>query len=188
MTLNLKITAFLLTLFLLITLTPLAFSQEQTIKVGVFDNPPKINIDKNNNVSGIYSSIIESVAKENGWKIEYVIGTFQEHLESAKRGELAILTDVAYSEERAKYLEYNKESIITSHGIIITSTDFHPLLFRELDLKTIATMKGSIFLSEEGYPAMEKLLGIKSNIIQTEDYESAFLLLDEKKNRRNNCK
>ncbi len=178
---NQKIFVLLIFLFLAIFLAQFVFADEQTIKIGVFDNPPKINIDENENVSGIYSTIIEYIAKKEGWKIEYVIGTFQENLEKAEKGEIDVLADVSYTEERAKYLDYPNESVITSYGIVITNPNFQPVLFRELDKKTIATLKGSVFLSTDGYPALEKLLKIKSNLIQTPNYETAFLMLDEGK-------
>ncbi len=168
----------LLIVVLIIFSTASIFAAGEIVKVGIFDNPPKIFIDENKTVSGIYTAIIEYIAGKESWKIEYVYGTFQENLERVRKGEIDILVDVAYNEERAKYLEYNKEAVLTSYGVIFTKPDFKPVSFRELDGKKIATMKGSNFLAEDGYPEIEKLFGIKSNITETSDYETAFFLLE----------
>ena len=167
----------LLILFFLIFSISAVFAAGETIKVGVFNNPPKVYLEENKSVSGIYAAVLDYVAKKEDWNIEYINGTFQENLEALDKNKIDILVDVAYTEERAQYLEYNNESVLISYGVVFTRPDFNPISFRELDGKKIATLEGSSFLSEEGYPEIERLLGIKSKIIPTPSYDSAFLLL-----------
>jgi signal transduction histidine kinase len=169
-----------LTLSTIILSANAADENQFNIKMGIFDNPPKISIDENGNVSGIYSALIENIAGKEGWTVDYVPCALKDCLEMLKRNEIDVLADIGWNEERAEYLEFNKQIVITNYGVVFTDPDFNPLSFRELEGKKVASLEGSVFLSEDGYPAIERLLGIKSVIVPVSDYETGFLLLENK--------
>ena len=39
---------------------------EQTVRVGVYDNPPKVSVDEAGMVSGFYPALLERIASEEG--------------------------------------------------------------------------------------------------------------------------
>jgi len=61
-----------------------------TIKVGIYENQPKFFTDENGNASGFWPDIIEYIASQEKWEIEYVHGTWTECLERLEQNEIAI--------------------------------------------------------------------------------------------------
>ena len=59
----------LLIVFLLIIFGEL---RAQQLRVGVYQNPPLIGMDENNNPEGFFIHILEHIAQEEGWELIYV--------------------------------------------------------------------------------------------------------------------
>ncbi|HUC90060.1 MAG TPA: transporter substrate-binding domain-containing protein [Patescibacteria group bacterium] len=77
-----------------------AGAKAQTVKVGVYDNPPKIYLDKTGKPQGLYADIVNAIAAKEGWNVEYVPGTWNEGLQRLENGQIDIMVDVAVSDER----------------------------------------------------------------------------------------
>lgn len=52
---------------------------------------------------------LQQIAYYAGWEYEYVNGGFNELLEMLKKGEIDIMGNLSYTQERAKYINYAKE-------------------------------------------------------------------------------
>ena len=65
-------------------LMPCLYSKE-TIRVGAYENAPKIFTDESGKVSGFWVDITNYIAKKEDWNIEWVHGTWDECLEDLKR-------------------------------------------------------------------------------------------------------
>ncbi len=59
--------------------------------------------------SGYGYEYLQQVAYYAGWEYEYVNGSFSELLEMLKKGEIDIMGDLSYTEERAKDINFAKE-------------------------------------------------------------------------------
>lgn len=59
--------------------------------------------------SGYGYEYLQQIAYYAGWEYEYVNGSFNELLEMLKNGEIDIMGDLSYTEERAKDINYAKE-------------------------------------------------------------------------------
>ena len=59
--------------------------------------------------SGYGYEYLQQVAYYAGWEYEYVNGTFNELVEMLKNGEIDIMGDLSYTEERAKDIDFAKE-------------------------------------------------------------------------------
>ncbi|MBN2239602.1 MAG: transporter substrate-binding domain-containing protein, partial [Dehalococcoidales bacterium] len=71
------------------------------IRVGIYDNKPKIFVTDDGKASGFWPDIIEYIGSKENWNIEYVYGTWEECMSRLETGEIDVMPDVAYSEERA---------------------------------------------------------------------------------------
>jgi hypothetical protein len=54
---------------------PPAIEAETPVKVGVYQNKPLLFQDENGEINGIFADVLAYVAQEEGWKIEYVMGS-----------------------------------------------------------------------------------------------------------------
>ena len=59
----------------LAALLPLALDAAQTVRVGLYQNSPKIAIGADGRGEGIFADILEAIAAREGWHIEYVPGS-----------------------------------------------------------------------------------------------------------------
>nr|MDO8116128.1 transporter substrate-binding domain-containing protein [Candidatus Sigynarchaeota archaeon] len=84
------------------------------VRVGVYENAPKVFRDENGKWTGFWPDIIEEIAVKEGWIIDYVgffnesypDGPFNESLvEGLGKGKIDIMVDVAFSKDRMQ--KYN---------------------------------------------------------------------------------
>ena len=59
--------------------------------------------------SGYGYEYLQQIAYFSGWKYEYVNGSFSDLLEMLKDGEIDIMGNISYTEERARYIDYATE-------------------------------------------------------------------------------
>jgi ABC-type amino acid transport substrate-binding protein len=80
-----------------------------TVRVGLYENTPKIFTDEKGIASGFWPDIINHVASQEGWKIEYVPGTWTESLQRLEKNEIDVMPDVAYTEARKATYAFSKD-------------------------------------------------------------------------------
>ena len=151
------------------------------IKVGVYENQPKIFTDVQGNVSGFWADIIEYIAAEEGWQIEYVHGTWTECLERLELNEISIMPDVAYSEARDELYDFSHETAYVSWSKVYTQEDSEIQAIPDLEGKTVAVLKGSINVEgPDGIKNLVKAFNVNCTFIETDSYLKVFELVDKK--------
>ena len=60
--------------------------------------------------SGYGYEYLKKISYYTGWKYEYVYGSFSELLEKLKNGEVDLMGNLSYTEDRAKYINFSNES------------------------------------------------------------------------------
>ena len=74
---------------------------KKVVRIG-WHEPPYFITDENGRQSGYSYEYQRKVAAYTGWEYEYVEGSWSELMQMLKAGEIDILSDVSYSEERTK--------------------------------------------------------------------------------------
>lgn len=174
--------SFLIIVLLILILIPIVSSSQNenlTVRVGVYNNPPKVYSDNNGGYKGFYPEIIELIAQNEGWKVEYVFGNWTTCMDRLESGELDIMMDVAYSEERAVIYDFNNETVFNNWGVIYTTMDSMIESLPDLEGKKIAVMRGSIHTEgEQGIDALIKNFNINCTYVEVDSYEDVFRLVD----------
>ena len=151
-----------------------------TIRVGIYDNPPKVYIRENNQVAGFFPDILNHVALQEGWQLEFIYGTWQEALDRLAAAELDVMVDMAYSEERAALYDFSENSVFVNWGTIYTRQGFVANTLFELGSHSIAVMKGSIHTEgAQGIRALLHKFEIPVDFVEVNDYRTVFQLLLE---------
>jgi len=92
------------------------------------------------------------------------------------------MLDVAYSEEREKEFDFNKETVLLNWGVIYVKKDCSINSLLDLRNKKIATMKESIHtIGKNGIIELLKSFNIRADFVITENYEKCFELLANNK-------
>lgn len=169
-----------LIVFFTVPFTALSQSEEELLKVGIYENPPKIFTDEEDVEKGIFPAIIEYIAEQEGWEIEYVNGSFSQGLERLRNGEIDIMQDVAWSEDREDIYAFNNETVVPDWGRLYSRPDMNIQTFLDLEGKRIAVMEEGIYnIGPEGIRTMVDRFEINATFLEYPSYKDIFEALDD---------
>lgn len=173
-----RITFFLITfLMLFFTAAPDLFSQE-TVRIGVYQNPPKIYMDKQGRIRGLFGDIISHIADQEEWETVYVQGTWNELLEKLEAEEIDILPDTAYTEYRAGRYEFSSVEVLNNWSHIYTNQEFRPQSILELKDKKVGVLSGSI--QQRAFMELMESFSIELRFIAMNSYTELFEAAEER--------
>lgn len=155
-----------------------SFSFAITVRVGIYDNPPQVFLS-DGRTSGLYIEVLEKVAKENSWNLDYVFCTFPDHLENLKNGKIDVLVSIAYTQERARIYDYNNEALLLNWSALCVDEEFDYKDITDLNNKTVAVSKSDVY----GQAFLRELqkYSVKAELIEVPDYPNVFRAIKEKR-------
>lgn len=165
----------LLALFMLAVFVPGA-AGEATVRIGLYDNPPKVAIDGKGRPYGIFIDIINHIAGQEGWSVAYVPGTWDACLARLERGDIDLMPDVAYSEPRSRRFDFNRIPVLASWVQIFTREGRTVERFSDLNGMKIAVLQGSI--QREIALDIRHRLGLRFDLIEKPDYPSTIRAIE----------
>lgn len=147
---------------------------DRGVKVGVYQNAPGVFTSPDGQTQGFYIDILNDIAKDAHWQLNFVPGTWSEGLQRLGSGQLDILVGMAFSVERAERYTFTHESVFSNWGqLYVRNSDIQSIL--DLKNRTIAGLKGDIYTIE-----FKKLLddfGVFYQFIETKEYEEAMAMV-----------
>ncbi|MDC7240043.1 MAG: transporter substrate-binding domain-containing protein [Spirochaetales bacterium] len=166
-----KFPASIFLIFLLISTfyTGCSSSIDKTLKVGVYQNIPKVGLNDKGEPVGIFIDILEYIAQKENWELEYITATWPELLEKLDTGVIDIMVDVARSEEREKKYDFNQLSVINSWLQLYTTKNQKITELSGLNGKTIAVLEGSV---QDSYlQNLNKQLSLNIDLVPFNSYQ-----------------
>lgn len=166
-------------LVLFLALPGAAVARVQIVRVGVYQNPPKIFLSKGR-ISGIFGDLIYKLADREGWTIVPVPCKWQQCLSMVRHGKIDLMPDVAFSEQRAKHMRFGKTPALYSWSQLYRNPHTHLLTIHDLAGKRVAVLAGSI---QEHYlkAAVKNLRLSHVQFVATDSFDKAFQLTAEGK-------
>jgi signal transduction histidine kinase len=165
----------LLILFVSVGSAAVAAQDPKIVRVGIYENQPKIFTDDKGNASGFWPDIIEYIASEEGWTIEYKRGTWSECLKMLENNEIDIMPDVAYTEERNRTYNFSHEVVYTSWSSVYSREGANINSIPDLAGKNIAVLKGSVNVEgPEGVKQLVKAYNIDCRFNEVDSYTRVF--------------
>lgn len=76
--------------------------------VGLADNFYPFSIEKNGSKEGITVDILKLISKKSGLKIEFTSNNWPANISSLKNKKIDIITEISYTKERTKYINFTK--------------------------------------------------------------------------------
>ncbi|MDD2331970.1 MAG: transporter substrate-binding domain-containing protein [Candidatus Cloacimonetes bacterium] len=148
-------------------------AQTRNIKVGIYENKPKVFIDEAGNPAGILVDILAGIADNEGWQLQFIPGTWDEGLDRLRSGEIDLMPDVAFTSERATLFSFHKIPVLSSWSQVFSAKNggIHSVL--DLNSRRIAVLEGSI--QKEVTESMVKGFDLSVMIIPYPSFELAFL-------------
>jgi len=141
----------------------------ESVRVGLYPNPPKVFRSANGQPSGFFVDILNNIAKKSDWQIEYVDCEWKACLSALEQGDIDLMPDVAYSEERDKRFDFNREVVLSNWTLLYTKDPRPYTSFLDLNDKRIAVIAGSIQYASIKQHVEE--FGVRPVFIQRENSE-----------------
>ena len=156
-------------------------ADQKIIKVGAYENYPKIYQGENGDISGFWPDLLDYIAKKENWEILYVNGTWKQGLERLKKTEIDIMLDVAFTKERNKVFAFSQIPVLMSWSRIYVhenNRDIHGIT--DLENKRIGALEQSVNLEGEGgIKEILRKFDIKSKFIEYNSYQKVFDSLEK---------
>ncbi len=166
---------------LLILLSVSGAFAAQPLRVGVYQNPPKVFQAADGHATGIFPELLYEIAQEHDWHLDYVWGTWQECLDRLAQGEIDLLVDVAVSEERKQHFAFSSEPVLVDWGTVFSRPDLSVDSFLDLEGRSVAVMRGSIHTEgDQGIRTLLTQFGVTCDFIEVDDYHQVLLLVDSR--------
>ncbi len=145
------------------------------VRVGMYENPPKLYMSPTEKPTGIFPEIINYIARQENWKIEWVLGSWKESIKRLESGEIDIMPDVAFSLERAKKYVFSDEPVFLNWATLYSSSERTISSLIDLEGLRVAVMHGSIHTEgREGIKQQVANFRINCEFIEFSSYSEVF--------------
>ncbi|MTI62453.1 EAL domain-containing protein [Methylophaga sp.] len=142
------------------------------LRVGVYNNPPKLMLNEQQELSGIMGDLLQQIASRENWRIEPVPCTWSACLLMLENGELDLLPDVAKTGSREQRYQFHSEPALMSWSQVYTADDVRLANLLELDGKTVAVLEGSV--QEDYLQNLASNFSLDVNWLPTKNLDAAF--------------
>lgn len=146
--------------------------EAREVRVGVYENPPKLMAGESGRPDGIFGNLLTEIARHEGWSIQPVPCKWESCLEYLQSGKIDLLPDVARSEEREKLFAFHTKAVMHSWSDIYVPSTAQVYSILDFKGKRVAVLAGSI---QENY--LHKLFlgfGIDVDLVPATSFEDGF--------------
>ncbi len=106
--------------FLALARADAAALQPLAVRVGIYEDKPMAYDDAGKR-AGLFSDVLDSIALKEGWRLDYVFGSYNECLERLEKNEIDVMVDAVASDPRAHGFLFNQEAVFVNwEGIYAT--------------------------------------------------------------------
>ena len=147
------------------------------VRAGLYENSPKVGLSSAGKPEGIFVDILEVIAREEGWDLEWVPGTWSEGLARLEAGEIDLMPDVAPIGEREAIFAFNREPVLSSWNQVFARKGSGIRALPGLEGRRVAVLEDSI--QERQFLGLVKSFGMDVAIEAFPDFASAFRAVAE---------
>ncbi len=146
--------------------------QSRTVRVGVYQNEPKIFMDQNGKASGIFIDLLNDIAAQEGWIMVYVPCEWTACLQDLSDGQIDLMPDVAYSVERDAIYDFPKTPVLESWSVVYANPRQSINNISQLDGRRVSVLNGSI--QQTDFAQMMQGYGFKTTLVPADSNDQVF--------------
>jgi signal transduction histidine kinase/DNA-binding response OmpR family regulator/HPt (histidine-containing phosphotransfer) domain-containing protein len=133
-----------LALFVLAACEQSGDASKRVVRVGLYENAPKIFTAQNGKPAGLFVELIDAVAQAENWQLHYVQCEWAACLTELEQGGIDLMPDVAFSIERTRHYDFHKVSVASSWSQIYSHPDLVIQTLGDLAGMRVAILEGGI--------------------------------------------
>ena len=141
------------------------------VRVGLYQNPPKIHYD-DTGPAGIFVDILDVIADDHGWRLEYVPCDWARCLEMLEQGELDLMPDVAITPERQQRFDFHDEEVVSSWSALYAHPRHELGRISDLDGLRVAVLRDSV--QQSVFSQMMDGFAYRVTLVEAESFADAF--------------
>lgn len=119
-------------------------SANHEVRVGLYENPPKLFMGARGEPRGILIELLQEFASREGWTLTYVSCEWSACLDMLAEGKLDLMPDVAINPERLQRFDFHTYPALNSWSQIYRHPDQQIESLLDLQNKRVAVLQGSV--------------------------------------------
>ncbi len=117
---------------------------EAELRVGVYDNAPKVSVDAQGEAGGLFVHLLDSIARREHWQIEYIPCEWAQCLLDLRQGRLDLMPDVALTEMRDEFLDFHQIPVVQGWSQVYAFPQSGFSSLEALGSRRLAVLEGSV--------------------------------------------
>ncbi len=166
------------TVFIVISLlvTGGAFQEApRQVRVGVYENPPKVYTNSDGAIDGFWPAILNDIAIRENWELVWIKCSWEECLDRLEKNQIDLMVDVGVTDERKAKYAFSDETVLVSWTRVYVREGSEIQTILDLDNKKVAGLEGSVnFDGPDGIKALAEEFGISVEFRGMSTYEAVF--------------
>ena len=160
---------------MLLLFSCIAVAHGREVVVGVYQNPPKIAAAADGQPSGIFGDLLTEIAARENWQLKAVQCDWSYCLQLLQAGQIDLLPDVAYNDERAQQMDFHATPALFSWSQLYVSPGVPLRSLHDLAGKTVIVLQGSV--QQQYLQQQLATAAISAQLLQTRSMAEAFAMV-----------
>ncbi len=144
----------------------------EAVRVGIYENAPKVYTDEAGEPAGLFVELIGEIADREGRDLEFVSCDWRVCLERLEAADIDLMPDVAFTGARARRFDFHQVPVAQSWSVILKRSDTPVNALADLDSRRIAILDGGV--QERALARMMAGLGKSYTAMEYPNYDAAF--------------
>lgn len=145
------------------------------VRVGVFENPPKVYLTDNGGTEGIFIDLLKEIARLENWKLIFIHDIWSAQLDRLDKAEIDILPDLAFTPARSSRYSFNQVTVLESWSQVYVKKNSKIQNLNDLENKRIALLNGAVQTGNFSRLMLSSRLSFE--IVHTKTYDEAFSMV-----------
>ncbi|WP_324779615.1 EAL domain-containing protein [Thiobacillus sedimenti] len=155
----------------------LAGTETREVRIGVYENPPKITVGRNDQPDGIFGNLLTEIAHREGWTLRAVPCKWEACLEALQVGRIDLLPDVARTKARERQFDFHAEPVLQSWSALYVPLGYRSQSMLDFKGKRIAVLDRSV---QQGYlRTLFAGFGIDVTLVPVASFDEGFVLVEQ---------
>jgi PAS domain S-box-containing protein len=145
------------------------------VRVGVYENPPKVYTNSDGVIDGFWPVILNDIAIRENWELVWIKCSWEECLDRLEKNQIDLMVDVGVNDERKEKFVFSDETVLVSWTRVYVREGSEIQTILDLDNKKVAGLEGSVnFDGPDGIKALAEEFGISVEFRGMSSYEAVF--------------
>lgn len=147
----------------------------RVVRVGVYENPPKLIAGPQGRPDGIFGDLVREVARLEGWTLEPVPCDWERCLRLLEEGSIDLMPDVAYNDVRAQRFDFHRVPALPSWSQVYRRPGVTLQSVFELEGKRVVVLDGSV--QQAHLAGLLSSFGLSAELVPVKSFEEAFKMV-----------